>query len=81
MVIIAVLPLLACFGYYTAERLNNPTSLQIFAAVLAAPLTLIGLASTLTQLLRRPRRTRLIFTSLAVFLAPTLFLLVVWLFG
>ena len=76
--VVLALPLVACFGYYTAERLGNASTVITLAAVLAAPLALIGLASTVAEVHRRPRRGALLAGSLAACLAPALFLVAVW---
>jgi hypothetical protein len=74
----AVLPLLACFGYYTVGRLDNPSAALSFAAIFAAPLALVGLAGTLSLWFRQPRRSGLLIVSALALLAPAIFLVVVW---
>ena len=75
--VVLALPLVACFGYYTAERLGNASTVITLAAVLAPPLALIGFASTVAEVHRRPRCGALLAGSVAACLAPVLFLVAV----
>lgn len=86
--IVLMLPLMACFDYYTVMRLQTtqPAGGWLIAAALAAPLALVGGASALMLASRRPDPThpgrRRYIAALTIALActvlPTVFLAIVW---
>jgi hypothetical protein len=76
--IVVSLPLLACFGYYTVERLGDAGVALTIAAMLAGPLALLGGAGMLTLASRRPRPRALFAAAALAFIAPALFLMTVW---
>jgi hypothetical protein len=73
-----LLPLLACFGYYTAERLEAPSLAMTILSMLAAPLALIGASGALSLFAQRLQRPAAFWLSVGAFVVPSLFLAVAW---
>ena len=73
-----VVPLLACSTYYTLERLQNAGPFLYFAASVALPVLLLGLAGAANLAVSGRRNGALFWFSAGAALVPALFLATIW---
>jgi len=71
----ACLPTIACFGYYTMEKLGNDNPPWSVVAVLAYPAAIVGLIGIAATLLSRRRSHSMLLVASACLTLPAIFVL------